>query len=168
MKIFLTGVPGTGKTTIVEQLSKEGSHAKDIDAFSSWIKKRGGKAVINEGKPNKGFTDEHDWICDIQKLKEFMNQTEDTAIIAGAPTNLKEVLGLFDEVIVLQCSPEILIHRLNTRPDEFNDFGKDKETQDFILNTYKNFEKEMLEHGAVPVNADQPFKRVLKEVKLHL
>ena len=55
-------------------------------------------------------------------------------------------------------SPEVFISRIDARTN--NDFGKGKSEQEHILSWHKNFEKRMIDKGAVPINTEQPIEAV--------
>jgi broad-specificity NMP kinase len=56
-------------------------------------------------------------------LKEILGQYDDIVIACTAGDSQKDYLPLFDKVILLQCNPETIIHRLQTRTNK-SGFGK--------------------------------------------
>jgi broad-specificity NMP kinase len=154
MKVYVTGISGVGKSTLVEELNKRGITAFDVDSVRNlchWKNKRTGKKVDRVSGVSKEWLEEHSWICDVKRLKKLIN-SKDKIVIAGITSNQKDFLGLFDQVFLLHCKEEIFLSRLRNR--ENNDFGKNKSEQKHILSWYKDFEKEMIEKKAIPINSE--------------
>ncbi len=165
-KIYITGVSGTGKTTIAHELEKKGYLVVSIDEvpnLCSWTHKKTGEKHGGKDTPlTKQFVDEHDWICDVEYLSKLLNKDSDVAFVLGMAGNQNEFLSSFDEILLLECSPEIFSARIDARAD--NDFGKDPEIKDQILNRYKSYAEEMLSKGAVSINTDRPIETVVEDV----
>jgi dephospho-CoA kinase len=104
-RVLLTGMSGTGKSTVVRELVARGYKA--IDADDGWTD------LLPDGTQR--------WREDaIQELLD----TEDAEVLflAGCDENQLAFDPGFDEVILLSAPRETLIRRLDTRPD--NPFGK--------------------------------------------
>jgi dephospho-CoA kinase len=164
-KIFITGISGTGKTTIENTLNSNGIYSIGIDEWPNlcfWKNKTTGEKVEYEAKLDKTFIDAHDWICDIKILKNLLEQNERIIVVLGSSSNQNDFLNLFDKILLLQCKPETFIKRIIERKD--NDFGKDKSAQELILSWYEEFENNLLKKGAVPINTDKPLKKVVENI----
>ena len=164
-KIYITGISGTGKTTIAEELKRRGYHAISIDetvGLCSWKNRETNERFVGDATLNKEFTDTHKWICDIELLKEHMGTDSKTVFVLGMASNRDEIADLFDKVLLLQCKPETFLHRLNTRTN--NSFGRDESIQNHMLEWYESFENKMLKNGAISINTDRPINEVVDEV----
>lgn len=165
-KIYITGVSGTGKTTLARELEKKGFYTisiDEIDNLCSWIHQEtgqndGGK----EAEMTIDFIDKHHWICDIDYLKELLNKKVDVAFVLGKAANQDDFLYIFDKILLLQCSPETFCKRIENRTD--NNFGKDKKVQEQILRRYKPYAEKMLAKGAIPIGTDRPIEEVVDDV----
>ncbi len=165
-KIYITGVSGTGKTTISKELERRGFYTisiDEVDNLCSWIhqetgKKGGGK----DAEMSLEFVDEHDWICDVKYLKELLNKDVPIAFVLGMAGNQDDFLFMFDKILLLQCSPKTFIQRIEARTD--NNFGKDKKIQQQILKRYKPYNEEMSRKGAVSINTEKLINEVVDEV----
>ena len=82
--------------------------------------------------------------------------------ISGLPSNRRELLDLFNKVFLLQCREKTFLERINKRTS--HDFGKHILEQENILSWYKDFEADMLERGASPINTDRPLVDVVEEI----
>lgn len=164
-KIYITGMSGTGKTTLAKELSKRGIHAisiDEVDGLCVWKNKKSGEVVEYEAKLNEEFINTHDWICDIEYLKRLIEKGKDTVVVFGDASNREEYLNLFDKILLLQCKPETFIKRVEQRKN--NVFGKEPSAQRVILGWYKKFESDLLEKGAIPIDVEPPIETVVNNL----
>jgi dephospho-CoA kinase len=169
-KIFITGISGTGKTTISHVLNSKGIYSISIDEVPGlcvWKNKVTGKKVDFKAELNKDFIDNNDWVCDVGTLQELLKVNKEVVVVLGSVANQNEFLNLFDKVLLLQCKPETFIKRIMERKD--NDFGKDKSAQELILSWHQEFESELLKKGAISIDVegsiDTVVEAIVKEIK---
>lgn len=122
MKIYITGVSGSGKSSLARTLRDKGVLAIDIDdGFAQWVNKD--TKLPAEWKA--GIGDEwysvHGWTCDVEKIKQLLLENKDIVVV-GAAVNQDEYLPLFDKIYFLDVQPDVMITRMKQRTD--NDFGK--------------------------------------------
>lgn len=167
-KFYITGVSGTGKSTAAEALAERGVHTVDLDAIEGlcrWVNKESGE--ISHWHPGIGaeFFETYKYVCDRQKLIELMGDGEDVVVV-GLADNWPDIQDLFDKVFLFHCDEEVFMRRIRERTN--HDFGKHESEQEMIRGWYREFEKEMMAQGAVPIDASQPtdavINRVLKEL----
>lgn len=162
--IFVTGISGTGKTTIARVLERRGIRSISIDEVPGlcvWINKLDGKKVDYEAVLDQSFIDSHMWVCDVEQLKRMLNEGNGS-VVFGHAENQSDFLYLFDKIILLQCTPSTFTKRIMERQD--NDFGKNETAQKYLLSTYKDFEEKMLRKGAISVNAERPLEEVVESI----
>lgn len=164
-KIYITGISGTGKSAVARELEKRGIYAisiDEIDGLCCWRNKKTGEQVeYFDG--GKNWFENYDWMCDAEKLKELMNVDKDLVIVAGIAGNQNSYLSLFDKIFVLHCKPEIFITRVLER-DTNDGFGKSPSEQEFLLNLYQGFEKDLIDKGAIQVNVEKSVSEVVVEI----
>ncbi len=165
-KIYITGVSGTGKTTLAKELEKKGFYTisiDEVDNLCSWVNQETGK---KDGGKNTEltleFVDKHDWICDIEYLNKLLDKDVDTAFVLGMAGNQNDFLHIFDKILLLQCSPETFCKRIENRTD--NEFGKDPKIQQQILARYKPYAEEMIAKGAISINTENSVDEVVEDV----
>src|SRR3989344_5770366 len=98
-KFYITGVSGTGKSALVEELQRRGVRAFDIDDIPDlchWKNKVTGKKAKYQSGVGRDWIDAHNWICDRTKLVDLLNTRSDSmVIVAGVASNQDEYLDLF-------------------------------------------------------------------------
>lgn len=166
-RIFVTGMAGSGKSTVAQQIKKQGFMAIDVDEVDdlcNWVNLESGKKLekYNTANVNDEFMEAYDYRCDMDLLKRMMGDSNEPIFVFGCVGNNSSFLPLFDKVLLLQCTPEMMIERLNSR--DTNVFGKDTEVQKRILDWKKTFDQLMIEAGANVINTDQPLEAVVNKV----
>jgi len=89
-KFYVTGVSGTGKSTLAKELEKRGVAAFDIDSVADlchWRNRTTHKEADYQYGIGKDWLDAHEWICDIKKLRELLHKTTDNAVVLGLASN---------------------------------------------------------------------------------
>lgn len=134
--IYITGVPGTGKTTIQQELTRRGYEAYDIDQ-----PRFGGPTNLVTGEPTQvppieersaEWFKQHEWRVSRHAIEELKKESEGRVVyLCGTATTEHLVWDLFDRVIYLQIDEPTLRSRLANR--EGNDFGKTEEEVQMIL-----------------------------------
>ncbi len=166
MKTLITGVAGTGKSTIAKTLRQKNIFAvdfSDVKDMCFWQDVKTGEKV--EYSP----VHSHEWfltvkrICDINVLKQILAKREDVVIAGVASGNINEYLPLFDKVILLQCGAQENIHRLLTRNNP-SGYGKTEIEQKDNIEWQKNFDPQLLSYGAIPVNTEGDFVAVVDKI----
>lgn len=159
---YVTGVSGTGKSTIAKELNKRGIFAIDQDSICNW--KNNDTKEYSKFKFGIGteFLENNDWYCDIDKLKKALEKEEAIVFVCGSSANHDEYIDMFEKVFFLKCAPEVFLKRINERID--HDFGKHESESEHILGYYKEYEKDLVSKGAIIIDADKPIEQVLEDI----
>lgn len=169
--VFVTGIAGSGKTTLSKSLRDLGYESYDIenDEFGLFkmFRKDTGERFVDYDNSDPEKTKNALWLCDIEKLKELIkNQKENIAFYCGNSSNNGELIPLFNYSAVLVVRPEILEKRLLSR-EGTDDYGNSKVGRERILNRKSEFEEKMVKAGMAPIIADADSNEVaLNLIKL--
>src|SRR5687768_16065016 len=118
MKVFLTGIAGTGKTTVLAELQKRGYVVIDLDAtgMCRWKNTATGERTEYgpDGRDQK-WLNEHEWCCDVPTLKKLLScmREDKDVFVAGFVDNIEEVVREFDKVFILVAADSAVKERLS-------------------------------------------------------
>ena len=170
MKIIITGIAGTGKSTIVKALNERGITALDLhdvpDLFF-WQDKKTKEKVEYTPIHSQDWFDGVERLCNMTQLKELLARYDNIIMAGTGGDSQAEYLPLFDKVILLQADPAVLVHRMQTRINK-SGYGKTKAEQDDNVEWQKEFDPELLSLGAIPVNTEGKLNDVVDKIIAHL
>lgn len=119
-RILLTGMSGTGKSTIIQELASRGYRAVDLDSveFSMWA-----EVPLDSAIPGTPVEPTRDWIWREDQVEELLSmEGADILFVSGCASNMARFLGRFDQVVLLRAPFDVIAQRLQTRTD--NQYGK--------------------------------------------
>jgi shikimate kinase len=165
--ILVTGISGTGKSAVCEELQRRGyeSHDTDLDGNAVWVHRETGEVVASgEGdRRPPGWLDVYGWQVVPSRVEAIAPRaTGRLAFLCGSIENDKDVWRLFSKVIYLTVDEDTLHHRLETRTS--NDFGRYPEELAAILKWHKVGADLYRSLGASIVDTTRPFGDVVDEV----
>jgi broad-specificity NMP kinase len=117
--MLITGIAGSGKSTICKELIKMGYDAYDIEDIEGMFAmyRKGTKEIFSDfdnADPEKIKNSE--WLCDITKLKELIaKQQDELAFYCGVASNMDDLFPLFNKVMLLKVDGESIYKRLLPR-----------------------------------------------------
>ncbi|MBX7484050.1 AAA family ATPase [Qipengyuania qiaonensis] len=156
MKILITGMSGTGKSTAVKALRAAGTWAIDLDAdgYSEWRP--------FEGNPT-GSRDGFDWVWSEEKLRSLLSQPfEGPRYFAGCAPNIGDFLNCFDEVVLLSAPIETMLFRVARRTA--NEYGKSGVESARIVENTRNVEPLLRSLATVELETDRPLEEVVADL----
>lgn len=166
--IYVTGISGSGKTTVAKQLSKRGYEAYDADGdgFNSWHNKIAGKRIEtpeNVDLHTPEWYKKHTWKTSRKKIKELAGRGKNKLIfLCGVSSNENELWDLFSKVICLVIDEKTLRHRIATRTS--NEFGKAPHELKDVLHWHKSNQEAYRNSGIIIIDATQSVDRVVDEI----
>ncbi len=126
-RILITGMSGTGKSSVVEELIRRGYAAVDTDS-NEWCEWR---SAVSAGNPLKK-TSQPDWVWQEDKIQALLQQERQTPLfISGCKSNQGKFYPQFDYVVLFTAPVEVILHRVATR--QTNPYGKSADERDQIL-----------------------------------
>lgn len=166
-KILITGIAGSGKTSVAKELSSRGYSAVDIeevDGMFDMFRKDTGERYEGYTNTDPEMIQNAEWLCDVDRLKQLLvEQKTELAFYAGVASNMDDILPLFDTVLVLQKEPEVLVAHLKNR-EGTDDMGSTEESRQAVLGWKEWWEETMVDKGAILVDANGSVAEVADRV----
>lgn len=125
-RVLITGLSGTGKSTVTAELARRGYRAVDLDAqeFSELVPAADGELT--------GVGGGMDWVWNAEKVAALLDSAGDTPLfVSGCSPNQGMFRERFDRVVLLTAPKDVVRARLATRTG--NDFGKAPDELDRAL-----------------------------------
>lgn len=116
-RVLITGMPGTGKSTVIRALAGRGCRAVDAD-------EDGLSGVVAVAADElTGLGPGRDWVWRPERIREVLAAPgEATLFLGGCSPNQGQFYPWFDHVILLSAPAEVIVARLAARTT--NPFGK--------------------------------------------
>jgi dephospho-CoA kinase len=141
-RILITGMSGTGKSSVIEELSHRGFVAIDTDS-DAWCE----------------WTTNSDWIWCEDTMHTLLRQEQQTHLfVSGCKSNQGKFYPQFDHVVLLSAPLEVMLERIATRQN--NPHGKSTEERKQIIGYLEVVEPLLrsgcnLEIGTAALNIEQ-------------
>lgn len=169
--IYVTGISGSGKSAVCEELKKRGYEAHEgDDNLSAFYHKETGVMVdrpttVTDRTPE--WRDQHQWKMSRDKLLKLKKDSANKPVfVCGVAANEDEYLDVFDKVFALMLDLETMKHRIKTRIN--NDFGKSKHEMDTLIQWHQDTERYYRVAGAHTIDAANPLSEVVDQILSNL
>lgn len=166
--IYITGVAGTGKSTIRQHLQTLGYKAYDADhdEITGWRHIATGEFVVGVGMPgylSAEWFEEYQWSLNRDVVQRIAKEAEsETVFLCGTSANDDEIHDLLHHVMFLSIDEATLRYRLASR--DTNAFGKTEHELDYVLRWLKPAEEYYRNFGAVMLDAAAPLDHVVGQI----
>jgi dephospho-CoA kinase len=143
-RIFITGMSGSGKSTVIGELRALGYKGVCMDE-PGW----------SEHAPDG------DWVWREDRVRDLLTE-EGTLFLSGCATNQGKFYPQFDEVVLLSAPAAVLVERLATRTT--NSYGKRPEELAETLEYLETVEPLLRKSATLEIDATAPLDQVVAEV----
>lgn len=146
-KVLLTGMSGTGKSTVLAELEKRGFEVVDTDegGWSDWSDAEGGY-LWREGR-----------------MRELLaSEVGSTLYVSGTVSNQGRFYPQFDAIVLLSAPADVLLRRIATRTT--NNYGKRSAERELILRHLAEVEPRLRATCTHEVDATQPIDVVVEQL----
>ena len=163
-KYLITGVAGSGKSSVARELRKRGYAAYDTETgFSYHINKKTSEKAAYPANPTIEWYDAHERVFDEKILENlFKKHANETLFICSITANQKKYYPDFTKIFLLTADDETLVKRIETRTD--NHFGKHPLELQRIISRHQSFDNELKEAGAVIIDSTRPMDEVVEQI----
>jgi broad-specificity NMP kinase len=167
MNYLITGVAGTGKSTIAKELHRRGYAAYDTEeGFSYYIDKQTGERCTYPKQPSQEWYDRHERVFDEKVLMNLLKKHADEPLfICSITANQIKYYPQFDKIFLLTAPDDVITHRLGTRTNNY--FGRHPLDLARVIGRHEQFDDELKAAGAVVIDSTQPLDTVADEIIKH-
>lgn len=141
-RILITGMSGTGKSSVVGALAARGYTAIDTDS-DEWCEWR---MVSLAGEPP-----EPDWVWREERMADLLAAPRETSLfVCGCKSNQGQFYDRFDHIVLLTARPEVMLGRIEARTN--NPYGKSGAERALILGHLAHVEPLLRKRADVEVD----------------
>jgi broad-specificity NMP kinase len=164
MKYLITGVAGTGKSTLARELRKRGCAAYDTEeGFSYYVDKKTGERCAYPAEPSQEWYDGHERVFDEKVLMNLMKKhADETLFICSITANQAKFYPQFDKIFLLTAPDDVVSYRLGTRTNNY--FGRHPLDLARVIGRHQQFDDELKALGAVVVDSTRPIEAVADDI----
>jgi gluconate kinase len=165
---LITGVAGTGKSTLAKELRRRGFAAYDVEeGFSYHINKQTGERAAYPTNPTPEWYEQHERVFNEEILKNlFKKHQHQPLFISSITANQAKFYPDFDKIFLLTAPDEVITHRLGTRTNNF--FGRHPLELQRVIGRHQQFDDECKALGAIEIDATRPVSEMVDQILEHV
>jgi shikimate kinase len=160
-RVLLTGMSGTGKSTVAAELAALGYKAVDADdaGFSEVVTAPPGETT--------GIGGGQDWVWRADRVDELLSTEDaDLLFLAGCSPNQGGFHARFDHIVLLSAPTAVIAQRLATRTT--NRFGKDPHELARTLQLRLTVEPLLRRSATFEIDTSVPLDEVVAAILTHV
>jgi shikimate kinase len=160
-RVLITGMSGTGKSSVIKELGARGYQAYDLDTpeWSEWIDADPSDALT----PTPG----KDWVWREDRVRALLSKpVDETLFIGGYAENMGRLFPLIDAVVLLSAPVATIMERLRTRPPgSYGSVAEERRTITDLIATIEPLLRKSADHEidtsrAIHATVDEILRRV--------
>ena len=163
---LITGVQGSGKTTLRDKFKQKGYQTIDIDdGYAHWVEKSTGRVVPHNPGGGMEWLMSVDFLLDLSKFTALLREPrQDPLLVFGGTGDLLEHLDYFDYIYLLEYPDESsVINRLSERTN--NLYGKHPDEVRSVLRYMGPYQDKLKARGAFAIDCTQPLSKVVEAIE---
>jgi dephospho-CoA kinase len=148
-RVLVTGMSGTGKSSVLAELARHGYRAVDTDdpGWTEWVES---PEEVGGGEPL--------WVED--RMTELLSSDDGrTLVVQGCVRNQGRFYDRFDAVVLLSAPAHVILERIEHRTT--NDFGKRPVERERILHDLETTEPLLRASCTHELDAGRPLDDVV-------
>jgi dephospho-CoA kinase len=156
-RVLLTGMSGTGKSTVIDELAARGYKAVDADdhGLSEWV-------AVPLDEPT-GLGPGQDWVWREDRIQALLSADDaDVLFLSGCSPNQGKFYPQFDHVVLLTAPAAVLVERLASRAT--NPYGKHPDEVARVLALQQTVEPLLRAGAGLVVDTSAPLDQVVATV----
>lgn len=148
--ILITGMSGTGKSTVLDELARRGHRVVDTD-YDGWSEN----------------VDGYGWLWREDRMDTLLAEHSEGALfISGTVSNQVKFYPRFDAIVLLSAPLEVILERVASR--KTNNYGKTPEEREEIIHYVQTVEPLLRARATYEMDTRKPLDQVADELELLL
>jgi broad-specificity NMP kinase len=162
-KYFITGRPGTGKSSVIRNLQNRGFTAYNTDELDDVTKLENGQTGEVVPWPDSPVDwGRYRWNWQEAELKKLL-ASSGTVFVGAIVGNQEQYLSLFDKVFVLIIDSASLEQRLKQ-----HEHNRTSEENARILLNHETKQELLIKHGLIPLSSAEPLDKVVDKILMSI
>jgi shikimate kinase len=156
-RVLVTGMSGTGKSTVINELAARGYKAVDTDdhGLSEWV-------AVPLDEPT-GLAPGQDWAWREDRIQDLLSTDDaDVLFLSGCSPNQGKFYPQFDHIVLLTAPAAVMVERLATRTT--NPYGKHPDEVARVLALQQTVEPLLRRGAGVEVDTRAPLDQVVATI----
>lgn len=156
-RVLLTGMSGTGKSTVIRHLAELGYKAIDTDdGFSEWV-------PLPADSQMRYSSANGEWLWREDRVQRLLSMEDtDVLFISGCARNQVKFYPQFDHVVLLSAPAGLIVERLATRTT--NPYGKGQDELAHVLQLRQTVEPMLRRAASLEVDTSLPVNEVVTTI----
>lgn len=151
-KVLVTGMSGTGKSSVLAELARRGHRVVDTD-YGGWCE--------DVTAPDSGETER---LWNEGRMRTLLaDDAQDTLVVSGCTANQGRFYDRFDAVVLLTLPAQVLLERIASRAT--NPYGKGPGERERILRDLHTVEPLLRATSTVELDARRPLQEIVDAVE---
>jgi gluconate kinase len=160
---LITGVSGSGKSAVCEELQNRGYRAVDGDKVGQWVNIENGSTTKDNNNTDINWLKEWTWRWPVEAINELAYEARsETILFCGVSDNMGDFWELFIKKFYLLAGNPTIETRIKSRTN--NPFGKGAGQLRQILEWNRSESENCRKYGGIAVDASQPVNQVVKQI----
>ena len=162
--VYVTGVPGAGKSSVRRALRDQGgvAYGTDEDHIAAFFDATGTIVPIAGIVDSAPWRSQHSWKIIPERLDELTALNVDRVFLCGSASNEGEVWDRFAAVVALIVDAPTMLERLSERTN--NSFGKSPDERAKAVGWQRGYAESFRSYGARLVDATAPIETVVESI----
>ncbi len=145
LRILVTGMSGTGKSSALAELERRGFRTVDTDE-PGW--------TLEDAEGGQWW--------DEDQMAQLLAEEGPTLFVSGTVSNQGRFYDRFDAVVLLSAPADVLLDRISARTT--NDYGKSLEERELILSHLREVEPLLRRTCTHEIDATHPLADVVEQL----
>jgi thymidylate kinase len=166
-KIYIvTGISGSGKTTVARVLNERREIAFDskINAGLYNFVDETGNVSREQRWNDSDWRAKYKWSLNRKMLETLIMQNKSAKqLFLCGRANIYQYWDIADKIFLLKVNASTLQKRLNNESRD-NQFAKDTSTQRKLIENLESIQQNLIKHGAIVIDAERDIDHVVRQI----